>query len=288
VGVERAGELQRVDIGDFSQADAKDKAPDLLTAYRFISPDFQLNIHAEPVQPHIEAVVRNFTSIDTEKAHLSARVNYVIKKAGVFELEIGVPEHYRIESVSGENISQWKTNVNSLTISFKDRVVGNYAIAIELSKPNASAATVDIAGVQPLSTATAPLQKVTGFVLVSADVGIGIKAISFDGVTEVAANTIDPTANVSRAGVLAYKFVNSDPAASPSWKLQVAVEFMEAWVRAELANIFTISETSISGHAVIRYDIQNAPAKEFRLKIAITMATSGASSCRTKCTARSC
>lgn len=267
VSIEQTGELQRVDVGDFSEGDQKSNALNLLTAYRFISPDFQLSIHAEPVQPHIEAVVRNFTSIDTEKVHVSARIDYTIKKAGVFDLEIGVPEHYRIESVSGENISQWKTNQTTMTISFKERVLGNYSIAIELSRSNTGAGAVEIVGVQPLSTAEAPLHKVTGFVLVSADVGIGIKALSFDGLTEVAASTIDPTANVSRAGALAYKFVNSDPTKSPSWKLQVAVEFMEAWIRAEVANIFAVSETAISGHAIVRYDIQNAPAKEFLLKI---------------------
>ena len=40
-------------------------------------------------------------------ANLSATVNYVIKRAGVFALRLALPEGYRLESVSGTNVLQW-------------------------------------------------------------------------------------------------------------------------------------------------------------------------------------
>jgi hypothetical protein len=70
------------------------------------------------------------------------------------------------------------------------------------------------------------------------------------------------------AAGLAYKFLAPDPASSSaSWKLVVANEAVESWVRAEIANWITLSESLATGRAVVRFEIQNAPVREFRLKI---------------------
>jgi len=81
-----------------------------------------------------------------------------------------------------------------------------------------------------------------------------------------------PVTSVPEGGAgLAYKFIVSDPvpALSP-WKLVVTTEAIEPWVRAEVANWLTLNETLVSGRALVRYEIQNAPVKEFRLKIPAT------------------
>ena len=47
----------------------------------------------------------------------------------------------------------------------------------------------------------------------------------------------------------------------------MTTETVEPWVRAEIANTITVTESLISGRALVRYDIANAPVKELRLKI---------------------
>ena len=42
---------------------------------------------------------------------------------------------------------------------------------------------------------------------------------------------------------------------------------MEAWVRAEVVNVISLSETLLSGRAIVRYDIQNAPVKDFSIRV---------------------
>ena len=70
---------------------------------------------------------------------------------------------------------------------------------------------------------------------------------------------------------MAYKFIVGEPVpGSLPWKLTVATETIESWVRAEVVNWLTLSETLVSGRALVRYEIQNAPVKEFRLKIPAT------------------
>jgi hypothetical protein len=47
----------------------------------------------------------------------------------------------------------------------------------------------------------------------------------------------------------------------------VTTEPVAAWVRAEIVNTLTLTETLVSGRALVRYDIANSPVKEFRLAV---------------------
>ena len=67
--------------------------------------------------------------------------------------------------------------------------------------------------------------------------------------------------------VLAYKFISAEPKSVPEWRLSVATEAVAAWVRAEVVNTFTFTETLVSGRALVRYDIANAPVKELRVRV---------------------
>ena len=95
---------------------------------------------------------------------------------------------------------------------------------------------------------------------------MGVKAGAFDGLTEIPAASLPGGPGGAVAGVLAYKLVAGDSGAA-DWKLAVSTEIIESWVRAEVAGFLTVSDTLASGRALVRYDIQNAPVKEFRLKI---------------------
>jgi hypothetical protein len=122
---------------------------------------------------------------------------------------------------------------------------------------------LSVAGVHPLDTA-----KLTGFVAVSAEPGVAVKTETFDGLMEIPAVSLPDDATVVSAGnLLAYKFISSAPKSAPEWKLVVATENVAAWVRAEIINTFTLTETLVNGHALVRYDIANAPVKELRVRL---------------------
>src|SRR5207245_5638401 len=64
----------------------------LVAGYRFLKPDFQLVARVEAVQSQVEAVVNNAVHIGFEQVNISAQVDYVIKKAGVFSLRLALPD----------------------------------------------------------------------------------------------------------------------------------------------------------------------------------------------------
>jgi hypothetical protein len=267
LSVETAAGLERVDAEEFARA-SSENAGALASVFRFASPEFSLRVRAEAVQPQIQAVVRNHFRVSAEQVALSATVNYTIKRAGVFSLKLALPDDYRVERVSGDNIQQQIERNDAggrvLEVTLKDRTSGSHALNLELVKNlKQLPKSLPIAGVHPLDTA-----KFTGFVAVSAEPGVAVKTESFDGLTEIPAAALAGDLPAAGAGnLLAFKFISAEPKTAPEWKLSVATETVAAWVRAETVNTFTLTETLVSGRALVRYDIANSPVKELRVAV---------------------
>jgi hypothetical protein len=264
LAVQRSDELYRVDAEEFASASGEETAG-LLNVFRFLKQNFGLQVRVALAEPEIEAVVRNTVRVSSEQVVLGATVNYTIKRAGVFALRLALPQDYRLENVTGASVLQWteraETGRRIAEVTLKERTTGACALRLELLR-NLKPLPRDLAivGVQPLGA-----QKLTGFVSVSAEPGVALQPAAFEGLTEIPAASIGGT-EAAAAGALAYKFIASQPQDSP-WKLAVTTEAVESWVRAEVVNTLTITESLVSGRALVRYEIQNAPVKELRLRI---------------------
>ncbi len=263
LSVESEKELQKIDAGEFERA-ATCKVSSLQSAFRFQKPEFDFALRVAPQQPQIEAIVRNRLSIASELLTLNAQVDYTIKRAGVFTLRLALPPEYRLDSVGGVKIQQWnektENGVRLLEVTLKERVTGAYALYLQLSKPQKELPpSLAVAGVHPLDT-----HKLTGFVIVAADAGIESKTESFDGVIEV------PAASVNEPqSALAYKFIAADVASASAqpWKLAVTTKTLDPWVRAEIVQSLSITETLVSGRATVRYEVAYSPTKVFRVRV---------------------
>lgn len=271
-------ELHRVDTVEFAKA-LGPEAPAVSNAFRFLKPEFALRVGVTAVQPQIEAQVHNHVTVGTEQVSIAAAVSYTIKRAGVFALRLALPESYRVESVTGDKILQWTERVVEgapvLEVTLKERTSGTYRLRVALGRhfrelPH----TLPVCGVHPMD-----VEKLTGFVSVSAEPGVALKTENFTGLTEIpvaalesslgpAAATVGPTGQriPIPSGALAFKYIATEPAARAPWQLAVAIELLEPWVRAEVANTMTVGETMVNCRALVRYDIQNAPTKQLAVE----------------------
>jgi type II secretory pathway pseudopilin PulG len=272
VTVETASELQRIDGEEFARAMPENKEG-LLSAFRFFRTDFGLSVKAEPVQAQVEAVARNNVRIGSESAHVAAHLDYVIKRAGLFALRVALPAGYRLESVAGTNISQWVERTENgnrrLDVTLKERTLGAYALSLVLTRNyREPPVTLPIVGVHPLG-----VQKLSGFITVTTEQGVAAKTGSFEGLTEIpVAAAGQPQASPGAApplqgSALAYKFVSTTPGDQPGWSLAVTTEAVEPWVRAEVVNLISVTETLLSGRTLVKYEVANAPIKEFRVRV---------------------
>ena len=282
--VETAEDLQRVDLAEFNRA-SKLNHTDLVSAFRYLRSTFALTVKAEAVQPQIEAVVLQRLRLGAEQLTLAAELSYTVKKAGIFQLRAQIPVGWRIETVAYVDatlrskgsafgvINNWteKTDagVRVLEVPLRERTQGQVSLLVVLAQTVKEAPkTFAVPAVHPLG-----VHKLNGFVSVSTEAGISVKTASFDGLTEVpaAATPVGIYKGLSEQATLAFKFLSPDPTPAAAWKLSVATEQLESWVRAEVVNLISVSETLVSGRALVRLDIANAPVKEFRLKIPLTV-----------------
>jgi type II secretory pathway pseudopilin PulG len=267
LAVENTGELYRVDTEEFNRVTGQ-KINGAINAFRFLKPEFTLQMRVAAMQPQIEAVVHNYVRVSPEQLNLTGVVDYTIKRAGVFALKLALPGGYRLDNVTGANILQTAERTESgqpmVEVTLKERTSGPYALRLELSQIlKELPKELNIVGVHPLRT-----EKLTGFVLVSVEPGVALKPATFDGLTEVPAASLSTADNsVSPTGALAYKFIATAPQPAQAWHLAVETETVASWVRAEIVNTLTLSDALISGRAVARFDIQNAPMKELHLRI---------------------
>ncbi len=263
LSIGNAGDLQRVDLGEWTQGGAF-QADGVISAFRFLKPDFRLTVRAEAVQPQIEAVTRQSFRVGFEQLSLAAQVDYQVKRAGVFTLRLAVPNGYKVESVSGKGLARWteKAGPRVVEVTLQERTLGAYQLVLSLAQSHKELPkTLALAGVTPLE-----VEKLNGWVSVSSEPGVAFKAANFDGLMEIPAAALGD-GKPGGSSVLAYKFLSTDPATAATWKLSLGVEAVESWVRAEVVNVVSLSDTLITGRSLLRYEIQNAPIKEFRLKV---------------------
>ncbi|HXQ20861.1 MAG TPA: hypothetical protein VN812_04260, partial [Candidatus Acidoferrales bacterium] len=266
LSVANAQELQRVDAEEFHHA-APDQKDGILSAFRFLKTDFALAVRAETVQPQIEAAVRNSIRIGAESVQVSAQIDYTIKRAGVFGLRLALPAGYRLESVTGDKVSQWVERTENgaalVEVTLKERTLGAYTLNLVLGQNyKQPPKTLAIAGVHPLDT-----QKLSGYITVATDLGVAAKTGSFDGLTEIPFASVPGERAVAGGSALAYKFIATSPGSEPAWGLSVTTEAVEPWLRAEIMNTITLTETLVSGRTQVKYDIANAPVKDFRVRV---------------------
>ena len=254
--------LQRVDTAEFLRNGGA-IAETVSAVFSFLQPGFELSFKAESVQPQIEVLVMNSTRINFESVALTANLEYTVKKSGIFTTKLAIPEGYRVESVSGNEVQQWneRSENRTLEIQLKGRTLGNFILTTRMLQSHKEPPkTLAVAGVAPLE-----VDKVSGFVSVSTESGISVKAGNFEGLTEIPSASLPASMNAG-SGTLAYKFL-STPTGTGPWKLSAMTESMESWVRAEVLNLFTVKDTLIGGRALVRFEIANAPIREFRFKV---------------------
>lgn len=266
--VTRTEEVQRADPATFAASGSGLNPAGVTSAFRFLKPGFTLETRVAALQSQVEAVVRNHIRVGDEQLQLTATLDYAIKRVGVFALRFSVPEDFRIESVQGVNVLQWQERTDaserSVEVTLKERTLGAYALRVELVKQlSALPRELKLVGVQPLDT-----QKLSGFVSVTAEPGVSVKTATFDGLMEIPVGLLpDGNALARESGLLAFKLIAAESGVAAPWQLGVTTESVAPWVRAEVASTLTVSDTLVSGRALVRFDIQNAPVKELRLQL---------------------
>ena len=264
VTVERTDGLERVDGADFARA-SEDPALTGLSAWRYLRPGFGLRVKAEMLQPRIETVQRQQFTVGTDQLELVTELDYSVRQLGVFALRLELPPEWRVEAVRCAAMQGWSERIADhqrfLELSLKERVLGELHVEVQLRRGLTNLpALLPLAGIHPLG-----VEKHSGHVTVVAAPGVGVKTARIEGVVEVPVSTV-PGFEGAAAGVLAFKQLAADGRSETTWRIELATEQLESWLRAETLTLASVGETLVTGRTLIRYEVQNAPTREFQFR----------------------
>ena len=271
LSTEPSAGLERIDNAEFTRAFGE--KVELAAAWRFLRPGFELLVKADLIKPRLEAVARNHFTVAMDQVSLLAHVDYSITKAGVFNLRLQLPPSARLESVKCPELQAWieqgEGRDRVLEVTLAKRALGNVRLEMRLVQPLTNLPpSLELTGVHPIG-----VDKFSAFVSVAADTGVGVKTAGLAGLTEIPASVLAKmrleldgggSAVAPGPGWLAFKTAADPARGGAPWSLTLTTEAIDAWVRAETMTIVTVGETLITGRTVVRYEIQNAPIKEFR------------------------
>lgn len=224
-------------------------------AFRYHAAPVKLAAEAMAVVPEIRVVERVQLDVSDERSVLSSRLDLNILKSGVFSVAVAVPEGFDVESLTGDDVSHWDdmdTEGRRVQVHFRKQVQGERTLNLVLAR---GARGVEASFSVP-RLRIPDASKHTGVLLVTAEPGMRFSTADRIGVSEVNPRDL----GVETTGTLAYRLLR------PDWSLVLGTDLMEPVVKAEVLHMVDVSQGMLQGTAWIRYTIEHAGVKSFRLR----------------------
>lgn len=109
-------------------------------AYKFYTPDFTLNLSAKPVEPRLMVGHQILLTFQDDELQVADDLQYLVERAGVFELKLKVPADLVIDDVQSPRMKEYNFNEQSreLTVTLAERTQGTIPLTIRAHRPLAA------------------------------------------------------------------------------------------------------------------------------------------------------
>lgn len=121
---------------DESEVDARIKRPGA-AYFKFYSPQCRLMATAKPVEPRITVEQQADVVITSQQLRLQTQLQYLIERAGLFELSLKIPAGLTVETVQCDGLKQYDVSSDGavLTISLRESRQGTLPVSVLLVRP---------------------------------------------------------------------------------------------------------------------------------------------------------
>ena len=241
------------------QAAVVDAEP-LRRAFRFDDPEpVRIALHVEEVQPELRVVESAAFSLGDERSVLSSTLQITVARAGVFGVQLAIPDGYEIESLSGPAVSHWDDGRRAgrgIDIWFKRRIQDTTPVAIVLAAPMRGIPTKLTI---PRITVTLA-RRHTGSLAISAERGIRLAVDQQNGVTV-------RRDEAQTQAALIFDLLR------PDWSLTLRTEVMPPVLKPDMLHRIELAEGMLSHRIHLHYRIANAGVRFFRVRVPVRDAT---------------
>jgi hypothetical protein len=217
----------------------------------------QVELKVAAVAPEVRVASRQVFSLDDDRLVMAADLHVTITRVGLFKLSFVLPEGIEVEALSGAALSHWTEAQEGaqriVTLNLNGRTIGEQAFTLTLA--GAAPHAQDAWPVPRLLVREATRQ--TGEVLLVPGKGLRLRAVDREKVTQ-----LDPrSVGGLQPGTLAFRLLQED------WVLRLGIETLEPWVTVQTLQEVTVREGQTLTRIGLRYRVENAAVKQFRVKL---------------------
>ncbi|MBL8816553.1 MAG: hypothetical protein JNL58_11030 [Planctomyces sp.] len=232
--------------------------------YRFPAADHAFTVIADSIEPEVnvsEIVVYQLSETDRV---INADIELDVREAPIREWDFSIPADYSVVSVTGASVADYLAATTAvegrrnLKVLFGQDVTGRQLVTIQLEKSEAA-----VAGDWILQRIEFP-----GTKSVRGDLGI-VSAPGF-------------RVSVGQTDLLAEKPLSYFPKPSPhlqqafrirepGWSAAMQVEMLERSVQSDVFHLYSLSQETVYGSALINYFVTGAPVSEWRISVPETI-----------------
>ena len=261
-------DIMQIDVRDLPKT-AKNPAPKADLAFRYLKHPYSLRIAISKIEAEVDAAVHTALKIAEKNVEVNATVQYDIRKAGIFQLQVGLPDDFRLLGCDGPSIDDWKVEtiertedgqqvqLRVVTVALKQKTEGKYALSLTGKQDVEDLEAEPI----PIPNFTAQgAKKETGFIAVRADESLRVKADESTGLAEIDVKEL-PAELGKTPSVLAFRYF-----AQP-WSGSLAVEPIDPHVTAETFTFLSLGEALLQASVTARYTILYAGVQTFKVRL---------------------
>ncbi|MBU4460732.1 MAG: hypothetical protein KJ579_09200 [Verrucomicrobia bacterium] len=231
-------------------------APEMKRAYRYHQLPASAKVSAVRVLPEVRVTEEAQVDVSDERVVLTSRLAVQISRAGLFSMKLAVPEGFDVDSLTGKDVSHWDEvrdgAARGVLVNFSRQVLGDTELNLVLSR--AEKRVEPELRVPRLAVDTAA--KHAGTLVVSGERGLRFVTAARDGVTEINPRDL----GIQQPGCAAFRLLR------PDWQVTLKTEVLQPVVKSDLVHRVDVSEGLMRVRAHIRYGIEHAGVKLFKLR----------------------
>ena len=250
--------IMQIDVSDLPEA----RRAGAELAFRYLKHPYKLAIAISKVEAEVAAAVHTTMEVNEKRVDITSALQYDIRKAGIFQLQVALPKGFRLLGCDGQAIDDWKVadpspapGAPTLAVSLKQRTQGSYTLRLTGKQDVESLADLPMPVFKALGA-----EKETGFIAVRADESLRLKTGKTEALAEIDVKEL-PSELQKGQVLLAYKYF-----AQP-WSGVLAAEPIEPHVTAETFTFLSLGEALLQASVTIRYSILYAGVQTFRLQL---------------------
>ena len=228
--------------------------------YRFPAADHQFSIAADRIQAEVNISQLILYELSETDRVIRADVELDIREAPVRQWDFGIPDDYSVVAVSGAGVADHLTSTESvdgqrnLKVIFQEDVTGRQLVSLQLEKnQQANAGDWSLPRIEHPNAKT-----VRGDIGIVGAPGLRVAVKETHLLVEKPLSYFPkPLPNLQQAFRIR----------EPAWSATMSVERLERSVQADVFHLYSLSQQTIYGSALINYFVTGAPISEWKVNV---------------------